>query len=450
MTALDLNIDSVATYDDGRSFGSTGPYELLRGRLSIVVDPKNAANSRITDIQFAERQADGRVHLKADALILQPIETERGNGALLAVPPNRGYVGDLPFSLVDSMTDPCDLRSGDGFLLRRGWSVAWIGWQWDVSRYGNLLGCTVPEALDAAGNPIAGWTNLMFTPVSTLPYHPLNSPLPGWSPEMPDPTSGRYPTVDVNDAEATLTEACHGHDPRPIPRDAWKFAREHDGTVIADDSNVWLSGGFRGGRTYELHYRTRACPVVGTGLLSFRDAISFLRNGSDVRDSPLTARVEHVLGWGVSQSGRFLREFLHAGCNIDEFGRRVLDAALPFVAGASRGEFNERYGKPGELFAPGLGQTPPFALDSTSAGGGLLDTQRSVGQSPKVVIVNSGSEYWRGDGAHTHISTDGTHDLSEQADTRVYLIAGTDHVSGTHMPFDSQRSLPNRLSPLLV
>ena len=52
-----------------------------------------------------------------------------------------------------------------------------------------------------------------------------------------------------------------------------------------------------------------------------------------------------AIGWGVSQSGRFLRHFLYQGFNEDEQGRRVFDGVFDQVGGAGRGSFNHRFGQ---------------------------------------------------------------------------------------------------------
>jgi hypothetical protein len=131
----------------------------------------------------------------------------------------------------------------------------------------------------------------------------------------------------------------------------------------------------------------------GAGLAAVRDMVSHLRE----REA-----FEHVIGFGVSQSGRFLRQFLHEGLNLDEAGRTVFDGVLCDRAGARRGEFNHRYALPAEAFAPGFGDLPPYAP------GELLDRQRRAGGVPKLVQVNSSWEYWRGDAALGHVRTDGS------------------------------------------
>jgi hypothetical protein len=129
-----------------------------------------------------------------------------------------------------------------------------------------------------------------------------------------------------------------------------------------------------------------------------------------------------VFAFGVSQSGRVLREFLHNGLNLDESGAPAYDGVFAHIASARRGEFNRRYGQPGltHPLTPGYG--PPY--DTTA----LLERQRSLGGVPKVVLTNSAWEYWRGDGALVHQDPHTGADLPEDPDARAHLIAGTDHI----------------------
>jgi hypothetical protein len=43
----------------GRSFGATGPYEKLSGRIYFAVDPRNGVNQIITDVDKAPEDAEG-------------------------------------------------------------------------------------------------------------------------------------------------------------------------------------------------------------------------------------------------------------------------------------------------------------------------------------------------------------------------------------------------------
>jgi hypothetical protein len=196
-----------------------------------------------------------------------------------------------------------------------------------------------------------------------------------------------------------------------------------DGEAQPADDHVFLSRGFEPGKLYELVYTTNRSPVVGCGLLAVRDVASFLRYSS-ASDNPCAGRLEHVYGFGMSQTGRMLRHFLYLGLNQDEEGRIAYDGLIPHVGGARRGEFNHRYGQPSVQSTPGPGHLQPFS-DAQ-----LLARQRKSGSLPKVMQTNSSAEYWRGDCALMHIDDTGTRDLPPEPDTRAYHFAGTQHGPG--------------------
>jgi len=58
------------------------------------------------------------------------------------------------------------------------------------------------------------------------------------------------------------------------------------------------------------------------------------------------------------------------------------------------------------------------------------------GQEPKIFLVDTGSEYWdRGRvSALRHLSIDGTEDLADPPNVRVFFLAGTQHGSGSWPP----------------
>jgi hypothetical protein len=88
---------------------------------------------------------------------------------------------------------------------------------------------------------------------------------------------------------------------------------------------------------------------MGIGFAAIRDIASFLRYAA--KDNPLAPqerpRIRHALGFGISQSGRVLRDLVHLGFNEDLAGRPVFDGILPVVAGSRRTCVNWRFGQAG-------------------------------------------------------------------------------------------------------
>lgn len=421
-------------FRDGTSWPGGGPYELVSGVAHFAVDPTADANRSITDLDRAERRPEQggggeEVRFSADFRVLRPLEASGPTNLLFTVA-NRGRFQAVPFSLGIPWFDPdqASVEPGDGFLLRHGWTLAWCGWQWDVISGPASLGLQAPEALEVPatggpGRPVQGDVRVDFTSEVPIADHALGDSGPQFS-------FRSYAAADADQPDAVLTvrDTVDG-ERRVIERDRWRFARDEAGQAVTDDEHIRLEGGFLPFRYYEVTYRTRRSPVVGTGLLAVRDFISFLRYGPDPRggseiQAPRPAGgISAAFGYGASQSGRFLRHFLHEAMNLDENGRPIFDGVLPHVAGARLGEFNQRYGQPSHFSHSGIGSLPPF-----SPAGGLFDKQVKAGAMPKVMLTNTSWEYYRGDAALNHVEPTGAADLDEPADVRMYLFAGADHL----------------------
>lgn len=414
-------------------------YERVDGILHFAADPTHSANARIVDLDKAPRDAHGRVRFSADFVLLQPRDASRANRRLVYYVVNRGQRVGVPFNRfaprLPTLPPTDEIDPGDGFLMRRGWTVAMCGWQWDVQRQPGLMGIDAPQALGPDGQPLRGRIAVAFQPNEPHTYHllahwPLHPP-----PDAQSLAHTPYPAADVDEPDAVLTvrESMYGAS-TVIPRERWRFAREQDGRVVPDDTYIWLEGGFRPGLWYEVVYTTRVCPVVGVGLLATRDTVSWLRHASGP-DNPAAGRIDFTYGFGISQCGRFLRQHLYDGLNLDEDGRQVFDGLIPHVAGARRGEFNQRYGQPSETNPRGFGGLFPFASDEltdpvTGQTDGLLRRQRQLGGVPRIFTTNTASEYWRSDCSLIHTDPAGTRDVEPPPEERIYLIAGHQHGAG--------------------
>jgi len=429
MAVSELVITRRDPYAEGRSFGSSGPYERIEGTIGFAVAPDAATNAGIVDLAHAPRDAAGLVRFRADFSLLQPADPARGGRRLLFEVVNRGrrlaprHLDAAPPEPVPTATiDP-----GDGLLLREGWTIAWCGWQWDIAPSAVLLGLRAPEALTPTGDALHGQTSFRFQPNLRAAYQSLAEP-------------GQTPltAADADDPDAILTVAVTARGPwQPIPRDRWRFAGAGPAGPQTDPASLWLADEFMPGRVYEVTYRTDRSPVVGAGLLAVRDTVAFLRHGDAAAGNPCAGRLDHAFGFGVSQSGRFLRHFLHLGLNLDEAGRQVFDGVLTHVAGGWRGQFNNRHGQPGVMNTPGFNQLPPHAdaTDADAAAASVFARQRAVGGMPRVIATNTAAEYWRGDAALLHLDPVAARDLTLPDDTRAYLLAGAQHSPGMALLF---------------
>ena len=425
MSVIGLEITRREPFAGGHVFGSSGAYERIDGLLRFAVDPTRGENASIVDLDKAARDHDGLVHFSADLCLLQPAEARRASGRLLLEVPNRGRKGatgrfNRPTPKGKELRGTQGIGVGDGLLFNLGWTVAWIGWQWDVVRTldaQGLLGFDAPDALDQDGQPIRGQVMLQWQ---------LDAPAPHKL--LADRVHQPYAAAGTEQPDSVLSERDFPGAPRrAIPRESWRFARLEEGRLVPDDTHVHLDGGFQAGVLYDLVYTTRVCPVVGAGMLALRDGTTFLRYGAEA--NPCAGRLSHTIAFGSSQVGRMLRGFLPLGLNTDEAGRRVFDGVLINVAGARRGEFNHRYAQPSVITLPSFGYQPPFRFEGFP-------------EDTKVISANSSSEYWNREASLLHVDERGERDLEAPPNVRIYHYAGTKHGAGTLRSEDGEEAGP--------
>lgn len=424
---LRVAVDSQAVVLDGRAFGEHGAYEMLWGRITFGFDPANPMNDRIVDLALAPRNADGLVEATANFAVLQPVDPERRRGMAVVEVSNRG--GKFSPSYFNrastSSLDPDDPAAwGDALLMRQGFTVIWVGWQWDVPRDGtNRLRLNVPHAQHPDGSSISGlvrsdWVVDTATDVLHVAHR----------------NHVAYPAADFDHPDNVLTVRT-GRDTRRqvIPRDQWQFARvTDDGQVVPDSTHILLEGGFAAGRIYELVYRAEDPAVVGLGLAAIRDVMSYAKYDADARFP-----VDHGIAVGVSQTGRFLRHFLYQGFNTDEASRQAYDGIYAITAGAGRGSFNHRFAQPSRdahRYSAFFYPTDLFPFTSrvqrdprTWRSDGLLAHPHDSTHAPKTFYVNTGYEYWGRAAALIHTTPDGTADVAPRPHERIYHLASTQH-----------------------
>ncbi len=423
MSVIEFEEKRRFPYAGGQSFGNTGAYEQIDGILTFAVDPESPVNADIADLKLAPRDTEGRVRFTADFSVVRPIEPGNTPRTVLLELPNRGRRRIIDTFNLTGAAESTSPPPGDGFLFNRGYIVASIGWQWDVYRGDVLMGLQPPVA-DVSGEPNPGKTVVEIRP---------NQRRTTWL--LADRIHIPLRAADLHEAGAVLyVRDSEDGETSIVPRGAWRFAKETDSGVEPSDEHIYLEGGFEPGKYYQVVYTTKDCPIAGAGLLAFRDAAAFLRYDAE-QQLPGTGEVSSVIGYGVSQTGRMIRHFLHLGLNTDAHGRKAFDGLLPHVAGARMGSFNHRYAQPSNQSYPNWGHMFPFAdreLEDplTHRSDGLLTRLRESGHTPKIFYTNSSAEYWRGD--CSLLSTDplGKTDLAAQDETRIYHFTGTQHGPG--------------------
>jgi hypothetical protein len=440
-----VEIISRTDVQEGREFGLAGAYERIIGLVYFAVDPENIHNRQIVDIDKAPRNAQGQVEFSADLYLYKPKDMNKGNGAVLFEVSNRG--GREILRLVDggNSSGP-DGEIGDGFLLRQGYTVAWVGWEFDLADEGERVRLIAPVARDAGGKEIRGLVRSDFTLAEKRDDMPLGHIMLG-------PSGGKgYPVVDPVSAKNVLTvRDTPGGRRQIIPRSQWSFGHSVEGKLLADAHFIHLDGGFLQGKTYEVVYEAKDPAVAGAGLAAVRDFLSYLKY-----DPQATAPVRRVYAVGISQSGRFLRHFLYQDFNADEQGRQVMDGVIAHVAGAGRGSFNHRFAQPSRdaqplssIFFP-TDLFPYTDLPETDAESGetagLLDTASKSQTAPKIFFTNTSYEYWGRAASLIHTSADGLKDATPGENARVYFLAGLQHFTVPFPPQKAPASSPDSMS----
>jgi len=363
-------------------------------------------------------------------VILRPKNAASGNGTLLLEVPNRGRPRIV--GLVDGGDWNVATNAGDAWLLRGGYSFAVLGWQWDAVGEASLR-LYAPIAKDH-GRTITGLLRgdvMLSKAMEDIPLGHLTLDAIGGS---------EYPVAAPDDPRNTLTVRASPTAPRQlIPRGQWSFGHTVEGRLEISARDIHLDSGFQPGRIYEYVYAVADPVVASLGFAAVRDFASYVKHSPD---AIVSAR--RVIGEGISQNGRFLRDMVYQGFNADEEGRIALDGIIAHVAGAGRGSFNQRFAQPSRdaqptssVFFPtdifpftDLAETDPATKESD----GLLVRAAAEGVVPKIFLSNTSYEYWGRAASLVTTSPDGRRDVELSPSVRFYHFTGLQHFSGPWPP----------------
>jgi hypothetical protein len=427
-----IEISSRTDVLNGKAFGDAGPYVRMTGRVYFSLPVTNPHNQRIVDLANAVNLSNGEVEFSSDFIAIRPKYPQKGNGSLLLEVPNRGR-GRI-IALVDGGDFDLKNDAGDAWLLRHGFTIVSLGWQWDADG-SDALRLHAPLAREN-GKSIHGLLRGDLMPSKIMPEIPLGHLILG--------TIGgvEYPVAQADDSRNTLTvRDSRGGQRSVIPRTQWQFAQNVDGKLTPSLHYIHLDGGFQPGKIYEYVYAVADPVVAGGGFAVIRDFASYAKHTPDAA-TPAT----RVYGEGISQNGRFLRDFLYQGFNADEDGRIALDGVLAHVAGAGRGSFNYRFAQPSRDAQPTSSvffptdifpfTDEPESDPLTEETAGLLDRAVASTVVPKIFFSNTSYEYWGRAAALIHTSADGSKDATISDHVRIYHFTGMQHFSG---PFPPQK-----------
>jgi hypothetical protein len=445
---LRVEIATRADVLNGKPFGDAGAYERITGRVFFSLPIANPHNQSIVDLRNAVNLQNGEVEFSSDFVAVRPKDAHKGNGSMLLEVPNRGRARIL--SLVDGGDQDLAHDAGDAWLLRNGFTVVSLGWQWDADGP-DALRFFAPVAKEN-GKTITGLLRGDLMPSHAMPEIPLGHLILG------NIGGTEYAVANPDDPRNTLTVRDSRSGPRTvIPRSEWQFAHTVDGKLTPSDRHIHLNGGFQPGKIYEYVYVVADPVVAGGGFAAIRDFSSYAKHASDA-----IAPATRVYGEGISQNGRFLRDFLYQGFNADEEGRIALDGVLAHVAGAGRGSFNYRFAQPSRDAQPTSSVFFPTDIfpftdlpekdPVTGETAGLLDRASAEKVVPKIFFSNTSYEYWGRAAALIHTSADGKQDAPISDNVRIYHFTGLQHFPG---PFPPERGRGDLLgqqpqSPLAI
>ena len=434
----------------GQAFGGTGAYEIVKGTVTGELDPADRRNALITDIQFAPRNAAGKVSYTTSFTILKPVDMSKANGSMVYDVTNRGnprFVGRFTRFVLAGGPGDLELSDpGDGPIYRAGYVVVTSGWQGDLpigSVGPGREGINVPIAKNPNGSSITGPVVVRFA--AGAPGNVV-VPFSGNVNTLALPGPGRTPAT-LDTAKATLvskaseTQGGTGGGVVTIPSADWAFAdcRTTPFPGKPDPTRICLKSGFDPASLYELVYTAKDPFVLGVGLAAARDLVSFFRRESkDTAGTanPLAGAISHVIGYGVSQPARMMRDYINLGFNEDESGKTVWDGAF-LDASAAAGQFNIRFAQPGNiagLYDP-IAEGPAWWEDYTDkvrdrSAWGLLHRCRATNTCPVIMEVEGGADFWFVKGSLGIAGTTGKDDIPLPANVRRYYMASTNHTGG--------------------
>ena len=407
----DLGQQKAEPFAEGTQFGAAGAYERVSGVARGELDPADIRNRVIVNLQRAPKNARGLVEYEVDWFMLRPADASKGNGKIIYDVTNRGRKffhhwimegtpGNDPKSLADA---------GNAMFLRMAYTIVWSGWDPDAPRAGNGMAMkspVVPNVVRVIRDELVSATRGPVLQSFRLSYE----------------------AASADKHQAKLTTRRKEKDAREtIPLEGWEYVNTREIRLLPPHKLAV-------GSLYEFHYPARDPKVLGIGFAAVRDLISHLRDAS---------KAKSVLAIGISQSGRYLRDFVHQGFNQDESVKKVFDGVLSHIAGIGGVFLNAEFAQPARTNTQHEDHNYPENRFPFSAArltdpvsgrvGALL---REDGFDPLWMDVNTSTEYWQKGASLLHTDPLGRQDVVLPANARAYLIAGTQHAGRAGLKAD--------------
>lgn len=422
----------------GHAASSGIAYEQVAGRAFGELDPKLPGNALIQDIELAKDQ-DGKARYVASFVIYKPVDISRSSGLMWHDVPNRGRTPAFA---------PQEMAFGDIMLAS--------AWQGDNSgattvrptaSAAGMQFLKVPMARGPSGAPVTGEVFGRIVNRSGKSSQPLmvqTNPLP-------------YKPVSLDTRQSKLvsrgSENQRGEvqDEVAIAPADWAWARcdaANPFPGVADPTQICLKNGFDASRLYQVVFTAADPYVLGVGFAAWRDVAAFFKQAKaddSGTPNPIAHKVQYSITRGNSQSGNFLRAWLHLGFNQAEDGGQVHEGMWPIIAGR-RIALNFRWAQPDgvlELYQAGS-EGPQWWLPHPDVvrglpAAGILDRCTITRTCPKVIEHFGSAEVWALKLTPEWVGTDAKADLPLPESVRRYYIASSNHGGGVG-GFDS--SLP--------
>jgi Alpha/beta hydrolase domain len=463
-------ISTADAYGGATPAGASGPYSVITAVVKGKLNPKHPNNAGIVDILNAPVGSDGLVAYSTDVVILRPKSASTARRVMFYDVVNRGNkIGLTRYVGPGAMDTGAAPNAAFPSLLSSGYTVVWSGWQSNVAQTGTsatagtgLVGTNFPTAINADGSPITGLSREEYIPDyagGTLNLIPLSYP-PASMTDMSQVTfTARQSWLNASGLQEYNVPS--------VPVTTWSYVTATNGTVsvqFTPPASVPTPNGSNvapdSGTIYSFVYNAKNPVISGIGFAAVRDLITFLKNSSSDAQgnaNPLndmkgaacadpsscasnpSTNYDVSIAEGVSQSGRYLRDFLYQGFNDNAAGGKVFDGMLPIIPAGRKtwtnwrfnqagrwGKMHEDHWMPGDQF--------PFSYTTITdpVGGtndGLMKLCLATNTCPKIMQIDGTFEWWGG--RASLVVTDGKgKDLALPNNVRYYLIAGTQHGGG--------------------
>ena len=406
-------------------------YEMVAGRAFGELDPRHAGNAIIQDIELA-KDADGKVRYVSSFLIFKPVNPQVASGLMWHEVPNRGRF--ISYA-------PQELAFGDTVLLSawQGDNAGQTAVQPSASTgLAALQFLQVPVARGPNGAPVTGEvlgrivnrsgkdSQGLWVQTNPVPYKPVSL----------DTSKSRLVSREGEDQLGRVTGE------KTVAAGDWAWAKcdaANPFPGIPDGTQICLKNGFDNKLLYQVVYTSADPYVLGIGFAAWRDVAAFFKKSAadDAgMPNPVAGMVKHSITRGVSQSGNYLRGWLHLGFNQAEDGSQVHDGMWPIIAGR-RISLNSRWAQPDgvlELYQAGS-EGPQWWLPAADTvrgdtAAGILDRCTASKTCPKIIEHFGSAEVWALKLTPEWVGTDGKADLPLPHNVKRYYIASTNHNGG--------------------